>query len=56
MEHGLKELLENEVLSEETRAAFLEAWNSKLTEMKASLREEVEGQDSGRVLPPLRPG
>jgi hypothetical protein len=42
MENGLKELLENEVLSEETKTAFLEAWNNKVNEVKASLREEVE--------------
>jgi hypothetical protein len=44
MENGLKELLENEVLSEETKTAFLEAWNIKLEEVKTSLKEEVETQ------------
>jgi hypothetical protein len=44
MENGLKELLENELLSEDTKTAFLEAWNNKINEVKASLREEVETQ------------
>lgn len=42
MENSLKELLENEVLSEETKSAFLEAWNNKVDQVKASLREETE--------------
>jgi hypothetical protein len=44
MENGLKELLENAVLSEETKTAFLEAWDNKINEVKASLKEEVETQ------------
>jgi hypothetical protein len=44
MENGLKELLENAVLSEETKTAFLEAWDNKVNEVKASLKEEVETQ------------
>jgi DNA repair exonuclease SbcCD ATPase subunit len=42
MDNGLKELLENEILSEDTKAAFLEAWNNKLVEVKATLHKEVE--------------
>ncbi len=44
MEKDLKELLENTVLNEETKTAFLEAWNTKITEVKASLHEEVESK------------
>jgi hypothetical protein len=44
MENGLKELLENEVLSEDTKTAFLEAWNNKVNEVRASLREEVTNE------------
>ncbi len=42
MDNGLKELLESELLSEETKSAFLEAWNNKVAEVKASLHQEVE--------------
>lgn len=42
MEKGLKELLESAVLSEETKTAFQEAWNTKLDEVKTGLRESVE--------------
>lgn len=42
MDTGLKELLENEVLSEDTKTAFLEAWNKKVQDVKSSLKEEVE--------------
>lgn len=44
MENGLKELLESNVLSEETKTAFLEAWNHKLDEARNAVREEVETQ------------
>lgn len=42
MEKGLKELLESAVLNEETKTAFLEAWTTKLDEVKAEVRESVE--------------
>ncbi len=42
MEKGLKELLESAVLSDETKSALSEAWNSKLDEVRASVREEEE--------------
>lgn len=41
MEKGLMELLESSVLNEETKAALESAWNSKLNEVRSSLREEV---------------
>ena len=42
MEKGLKELLESAVLSDETKSALSEAWNSKLDEVRAGVREEEE--------------
>jgi len=42
MEKGLKELLESTVLSDETKSALAEAWNSKLDEVRANVREEEE--------------
>lgn len=49
MEKGLIELLESSVLNEETKAALQEAWNTKLDEVRASLREEVEAQVRGEL-------
>src|SRR5690606_1255508 len=42
MENGLKELLENVMLGEETKTAFLEAWNHKREEARSAIREEEE--------------
>ena len=47
MENGLKELLESEVLSEETKAALAEAWEKKAEELRESLREEVKSEVLG---------
>lgn len=44
MENGLRELLESEVLSEETKAALAEAWEKKAEELRESLREEVKDE------------
>lgn len=44
MEKGLKELLESAVLNEDAKTALLEAWNAKLDEVKADLRESVEAE------------
>jgi hypothetical protein len=42
MNKGLKELLESAVLSDETKSALAEAWNSKLEEVRSNVREEEE--------------
>ncbi len=42
MNKGLKELLESAVLNDETKSALAEAWNSKLEEVRANVREEEE--------------
>lgn len=47
MENGLKELLESTVLSEETKAALVEAWEKKADELRESLREEVKDEVLG---------
>lgn len=44
MDNGLNTLLESGLLNEETKTALEEAWNAKLNEVRASLREEVEEQ------------
>lgn len=47
MENGLKELLESTVLSEETKAALVEAWEQKAESLRESLREEVKSEVLG---------
>ena len=42
MEKGLKELLESAVLNDDTKAAFLEAMNNKIENVKKTVREEIE--------------
>lgn len=42
MEKGLKELLESALLNEETKNALSEAWEAKLSEIRATVREDVE--------------
>jgi DNA repair exonuclease SbcCD ATPase subunit len=42
MEKGLKELLESTVLNEETKAAFMEAMNKKLDEVRTQVQEQTE--------------
>lgn len=37
-----KELFENSVLNDETKAALTEAWKQKVTDIKKSLKEEIE--------------
>ena len=39
---GFKELLENSVFTDETKASLLEAWNKKIEETRSELREEIE--------------
>lgn len=41
---GFKELLENSVFNDETKAALTEAWNSKIESAKQEIREEVEAE------------
>jgi hypothetical protein len=42
MDNGLNSLLESGLLNEDTKTALEEAWNVKLDEVRASVREEVE--------------
>ena len=44
MDNGLNTLLESGLLNEDTKTALEEAWNAKLDEVRANLREEVEAQ------------
>lgn len=44
MDNGLNGLLESGLLNEDTKTALEEAWNVKLDEVRASLREDVEAQ------------
>lgn len=44
MDKGFKELLESAVLSEETKTALAEAWQSKLDETRNSIRSDVESE------------
>lgn len=37
-----KELFENSVLNDETKAALTEAWNQKVASLKSTLKEEIE--------------
>ena len=47
MENGLKELLENDILSDETKNSLVEAWNRKVQEVRDSLKEEVKTEVAG---------
>jgi hypothetical protein len=44
MQKGFKELLESEVLSEDTKTALAEAWNAKLDEVREAVKGEVEAE------------
>ena len=44
MDNGLNGLLESGLLNEDTKTALEEAWNAKLDEVRADIREDVEAQ------------